>query len=72
MRISELTGLSLPDLALEDQLVRVLGKGNKERLVPLGRYAATPWTPGWDRGGARLWSRSDGAGGLTRLPFSST
>lgn len=39
MRISELTGLSLPDLAVEDQLVRVLGKGNKERLVPLGRYA---------------------------------
>ena len=39
MRISELTGLSLPDLALEEQLVRVLGKGNKERLVPLGRYA---------------------------------
>jgi integrase/recombinase XerD len=39
MRISELTGLSLADLAIEDQLVRVLGKGNKERLVPLGRYA---------------------------------
>jgi integrase/recombinase XerD len=39
MRISELTGLSLPDLALEDQLVRVYGKGSKERLVPVGRYA---------------------------------
>ncbi|MGH9106202.1 MAG: tyrosine recombinase [Acidimicrobiales bacterium] len=39
MRISELTGLSLPDLAVEEQLVRVLGKGNKERLVPLGRFA---------------------------------
>lgn len=39
MRISELTGLSIADLAIEDQLVRVLGKGNKERLVPLGRYA---------------------------------
>jgi integrase/recombinase XerD len=39
MRISELTGLSLPDVAVDDQLVRVLGKGNKERLVPLGRYA---------------------------------
>ena len=39
MRISELTGLSLPDLALEDQLVRVYGKGGKERLVPVGRYA---------------------------------
>ena len=39
MRISELTGLSLPDVAMDEQLVRVLGKGNKERLVPLGRYA---------------------------------
>jgi integrase/recombinase XerD len=39
MRISELTGLCLPDLAVDDQLVRVFGKGSKERLVPLGRYA---------------------------------
>ena len=39
MRISELTGLSLPDLAMDEQLIRVLGKGNKERLVPVGRYA---------------------------------
>jgi integrase/recombinase XerD len=39
MRISELSGLSLSDLAVEDQLVRVLGKGSKERLVPLGRFA---------------------------------
>ena len=39
MRISELTGLSVSDLAVEDQLVRVFGKGSKERLVPLGRYA---------------------------------
>ncbi|HXW82312.1 MAG TPA: tyrosine recombinase [Acidimicrobiales bacterium] len=39
VRISELSGLSLADLAVEDQLVRVLGKGGKERLVPLGRHA---------------------------------
>ena len=39
MRISELTGLSLSDVLVEDQLVRVLGKGNKERMVPLGRYS---------------------------------
>ncbi|HUB72376.1 MAG TPA: site-specific tyrosine recombinase [Acidimicrobiales bacterium] len=39
MRISELTGLCLADLAAEDQVVRVLGKGNKERMVPLGRFA---------------------------------
>jgi len=39
MRISELTGLCLADLWVEEQLVRVLGKGGKERFVPLGRYA---------------------------------
>ena len=38
-RISELTGLCLGDLVVEEQLARVVGKGNKERLVPLGRYA---------------------------------
>jgi integrase/recombinase XerD len=38
-RVSELVGLSLPDLLYEDGLVRVLGKGSKQRLVPLGRRA---------------------------------
>lgn len=39
MRISELVGLDLADLDLADGLVRVFGKGSKERIVPLGRYA---------------------------------
>ncbi|MDQ1394956.1 MAG: integrase/recombinase XerD [Acidimicrobiaceae bacterium] len=39
MRISELTGLSLPDLAMDEAVVRVFGKGSKERLVPAGRWA---------------------------------
>ncbi|HLY83627.1 MAG TPA: site-specific tyrosine recombinase XerD [Acidimicrobiales bacterium] len=39
MRISELVGLSLEDLALDDSVIRAFGKGSKERLVPLGRYA---------------------------------
>ncbi len=39
MRISELCGLSISDLELETGLVRVLGKGGKERLVPVGRLA---------------------------------
>ncbi len=39
MRISELVNLSMNDLLLEDQLISVTGKGNKQRLVPVGRYA---------------------------------
>jgi integrase/recombinase XerD len=39
MRISELVGLSLGDLALDESVIRAFGKGSKERLVPLGRYA---------------------------------
>ena len=37
LRVSELCGLATTDLILTEQLVRVFGKGSKERLVPLGR-----------------------------------
>jgi integrase/recombinase XerD len=39
VRISELVGLDRRDLDLDDALVRVVGKGNKERIVPVGRSA---------------------------------
>ena len=39
LRISELVGLDLGDVDLYDGLVRVMGKGSKERVVPLGRSA---------------------------------
>jgi integrase/recombinase XerD len=38
-RASELTGLRLPDVHLDDGFCRALGKGDKERLVPLGQRA---------------------------------
>jgi integrase/recombinase XerD len=38
-RISELVGLDLEDVMLDDAVLRVLGKGNKERIVPIGRTA---------------------------------
>lgn len=39
LRVSELTGLTLSDVSLRQGVVRVIGKGNKERLVPLGEEA---------------------------------
>lgn len=39
LRVSELTGLDVDDIDLEEGSVRVLGKGAKERDVPLGRMA---------------------------------
>ena len=39
LRISELTGLNLENLDPEQGLVRVLGKGRKERIVPVGNKA---------------------------------
>jgi integrase/recombinase XerD len=39
LRISELVGLERGDLDLRDGVARVLGKGSKERVVPLGRTA---------------------------------
>ena len=40
-RISEVCGLSLGDFDYEEQLVRLYGKGGKERIVPYGSYAST-------------------------------
>jgi len=64
-RISEVVGLSLLDLKDDDGLLRVFGKGAKERLVPLGgpaRHALERWLGPGGRPrmtGERLARRSD-------------
>ncbi len=40
LRVSELVGLTLAQVSLDMGVVRVIGKGSKERLVPLGEIAA--------------------------------
>ncbi|MGI9238955.1 MAG: tyrosine recombinase XerC [Woeseiaceae bacterium] len=39
LRLSELTDLDCPDIDMHDRTVRVTGKGNKDRIVPVGRQA---------------------------------
>lgn len=57
-RVSELVGLDLHDVDLDTRTALVTGKGNKERIVPLGRYATNSiqaWLP------VRLTMRKHGA-----------
>jgi integrase/recombinase XerC len=48
LRLSELTGLDLDGVNLRDATVRVTGKGNRTRIVPVGRHALAAirsWLP---------------------------
>ncbi|MBV8981139.1 MAG: tyrosine-type recombinase/integrase, partial [Acidimicrobiia bacterium] len=56
LRISELVGLSLTDVSLEEGLLRAYGKGSKERVVPVGRFASQALS---------AWLSQSGRGALT-------
>ncbi|MCF8184990.1 MAG: site-specific tyrosine recombinase XerD, partial [Polynucleobacter sp.] len=77
LRVSELVGVRLFELSLNDNVVRVMGKGSKERLVPLGQIAAE-WLRRYIDGGRGelLWQRASDAifvtvrgSGMTRQMF---
>ncbi len=44
LRVSELVSLKIQNLQLEERLIKVLGKGRKERIIPIGRVAAALMT----------------------------
>ncbi|MBS0414641.1 MAG: site-specific tyrosine recombinase XerD [Proteobacteria bacterium] len=50
LRVSELVGLKVIHLGLNEGVLRVLGKGSKERLVPFGELARD-WLERWLQGG---------------------
>src|SRR5439155_21187155 len=50
MRVSELIGVRLADLHLDDHYLTCVGKGNKERLIPMGEQAAL-WIRRYQRDG---------------------
>lgn len=41
LRVSELVNLKLNDIDLQENILKTMGKGNKERLVPIGEYATS-------------------------------
>jgi len=69
IRISELVNLSLGDLDCDSALLRVFGKGSKERIVPVGSYAMKALEC-WYRAGGRptfvplQWSRREDANAI--------
>ena len=68
LRVSELVGLRLVELSLNEGLVRVVGKGSKERIVPLGEEARS-WIERYFAGARRelLAGRSSDAVFVTQL-----
>jgi integrase/recombinase XerD len=54
LRVTELCGLSLEELRLDEELVVVRGKGGKQRVVPFGRAAARALARYLDAGRPRL------------------
>ncbi|HID98003.1 MAG TPA: tyrosine recombinase XerC [Thermodesulfobacteriaceae bacterium] len=40
IRVGELTGLDVPDVSMSPEMIKVKGKGGRERIVPYGRKAA--------------------------------
>ncbi|WP_026377510.1 site-specific tyrosine recombinase XerD [Aestuariibacter salexigens] len=58
LRVSELVGLRLGQLSMQQGVVRVTGKGNKDRLVPLGEEALE-WLQLWLSKGRSLFLKSE-------------
>jgi len=58
IRVSELCGLDRDDVDLERRTIRVLGKGRKERTVPLGEPAIAALDL-WLRDGRPVWATAD-------------
>jgi len=70
LRASELTGLTTEGLDMELGVVRVLGKGRKERLVPLGREARR-WVKRYAAEAREVFVRARAGGGPSPLLFLS-
>lgn len=57
-RVSEAVGTNLDDIDLDEKVVRLMGKGSKQRLVPLGSYACKAVTAYLNMGRGELERRT--------------
>jgi integrase/recombinase XerC len=65
LRVSELTGLNLADMDQKDKMLRVRGKGNKERIVPYGEKAAQALRAYWPVRDSLLEASEEAGGGAS-------
>jgi integrase/recombinase XerC len=68
LRVSELTGLNLVDIDQKERMLRVRGKGNKERIVPYGSKAQEALDDYWRLREELLLQKSAARGGRRGLP----
>jgi integrase/recombinase XerC len=70
LRVSELTGLDLGDIEQKQRILRVTGKGNKERIVPYGNKAQQALDKYWPLRQQLLLQSSGGYATSTATPHS--
>jgi integrase/recombinase XerC len=70
LRVSELTGLDLVDIEQKERMLRVTGKGNKERIVPYGNKAQEALDKYWPLREQLLLQTSGGYASRTATPYS--
>ncbi len=68
LRVSELTGLNLSDIDQKERVLRVRGKGNKERIVPYGSKAQEALDKYWRLREELLLQKSAARGGRREPP----
>ena len=68
LRVEELVHLDVPDVSFPQKLVRVFGKGRKERLVPVGSRALTALRAYLDRGAMNSGALFPGRGSTRMNP----
>jgi integrase/recombinase XerC len=70
LRVSELTGLNLVDIETKERVLRVRGKGNKERIVPYGSKAQEALEKYWPLREELLLQKSAARGGRRGPPHT--